>query len=124
MSIPDENAVFCYEDVRDRCLGNVELIERVLTIFAEGTSSDMEALKSAIEDGDLTQTAKTAHRIKGSAANSAAYRMSAYAGKIERSAKDNDASPLSALYADLTVSFEDFLVARQALPASSSQESL
>lgn len=123
MSIPDENAVFCYEDVRDRCLGNAELIERVLTIFADGAASDIDVLRSAIEDGDLAQAAKTAHRIKGSAANSAAYRMSAYAGSIERSAKENDATTLNSLHSNLTESFEEFLAARQSTPAPS-QESL
>lgn len=117
MSNPEQHAVFCYEDVRDRCLGNAELIERVLTIFVDGASDDLDVLRSAIEDGNLTQAASTAHRLKGSAANSAAYRVSAFAGKIERSAKENDASPLNSLYSDLSGSFQEFLAARQATPA-------
>lgn len=115
MSTPESQAIFCYEDVRDRCLGNAALIDRVLNIFSEGAETDLLALRKAIDEADLTQATKTAHRIKGSAANSAAYRMSQFASDIECAARDETSHSLDDLYENLTVSFQEFLAARSDL---------
>ena len=101
--------VFCYEDVSKRCLGNAELLERVLAAFTSGAESDLNVLKNSILEEDCVLAAKTAHRIKGSASNAAAYQMSAFAAQIERDAKAENTSELNATCVQLLESFESFL---------------
>lgn len=101
--------VFCYEDLDKRCLGNVELMERVLAAFTSGAESDLSVLKNSILEEDRILTAKTAHRIKGSASNAAAYRMSELASQIEQDAKDEKTTGLNETCVQLLESFESFL---------------
>lgn len=109
MSDQQTQTVFCYEDLEKRCLGNVELIERVLAAFTSGAESDLCVLKNSILEEDRVLTARTAHRIKGSASNAAAYQMSAFAAQIERDVKAEDTSELNATCVQLIESFENFL---------------
>jgi len=101
--------VFCYEDLNKRCLGNAELIKRVLAAFMSGAESDLNVLKNSILEEDCELTTKTAHRIKGSASNAAAYQMSAIAAQIGRDAKAENTSELNAHCVQLLESFESFL---------------
>ncbi|MCF7949573.1 MAG: Hpt domain-containing protein [Spirochaetia bacterium] len=48
---------------------SVEAYKRICTLFIENTDKDLLLLKTDLEENDLTQSAATAHHIKGAAAN-------------------------------------------------------
>lgn len=111
----NEKEVFCYEDLSSRCLGNAQLIERVLSAFTNGAEDDLAVLRDAIQDQDLMQAGKTAHRLKGAAANAGAYRISETAATLERNAKNEEVDSLNDLCVQLLTSFEEFLDATQTI---------
>ncbi len=78
--------VFGYHELCNRCLGNIQLVERVVAAFEEGFSADLDQLRSFIVAGQIEEAAKLAHKIKGASANIAAYQLQAVAADIERAA--------------------------------------
>ena len=60
------------EDLKARCLGNMDLVERVLTKFAGQLDRDLEDLEGGGTGRRLSLAAQLAHRIKGIAASVAA----------------------------------------------------
>jgi HPt (histidine-containing phosphotransfer) domain-containing protein len=67
-----QDTVLDLEDLKARCLGNMDLVERVLTKFAGQLDQDLDELEQAVGAGDATRAAHFAHRIKGIAASVAA----------------------------------------------------
>jgi len=53
------------EALQARCLGNLDLVDRVLAKFTTQVDSDLDDLERAIEAGNAEQAAQLAHRIKG-----------------------------------------------------------
>ena len=70
-----------------RCLGKRELVERVLTRFQTQLTEDLVRLQAAAETGDGEMIAKTAHRIKGAAANVSAHGLRQCAAALEEAAR-------------------------------------
>ncbi len=105
-------AVFCYDDLASRCLNNADLVDRVLAAFQAGAENDLQLLATAIDQSDFETAAMTAHRIKGSALNAAAYRMSNVAASIEREALRENAQSLKESMPVLADSFAEFQSAR------------
>jgi HPt (histidine-containing phosphotransfer) domain-containing protein len=93
---PCESAevVLDFEDLKSRCLGNMDLVERVLTKFAGQLDQDLDDLESAIRDGDAAQAAHFAHRIKGIAASVAARALFDDASTTEECALENELAEL------------------------------
>ena len=55
--------------LKARFLGNTELLERVLSTFAETLDADLRSLEQAIHADNSEDAAFVAHRIKGMAAS-------------------------------------------------------
>ena len=89
MTSPATEEAFCLEDLRRRCLGNLELMERVLAAFQASFSGDLASLTEAAHRRDAEQARRLAHRMKGAAANAAAPQLMQLAAELER---DCDAS--------------------------------
>jgi HPt (histidine-containing phosphotransfer) domain-containing protein len=53
------------EALQARCLGNLDLVDRVLARFATQVDADLDDLERAIKAGNAEQAAYLAHRIKG-----------------------------------------------------------
>ncbi len=68
----------------------IEGTQDILTAFWNSTESLMAALKSEITAKDYDLASKTAHAIKGSAANVGAKRLAAVAHRIEECCKIDD----------------------------------
>ena len=108
---------FVFDDLSERCLGNLELMGRVLKAFGESVDSDLDTIASAIRESDVETLAITAHRIKGGAANAAAHPMSRCAAELEKAARQNDNARFEQLFKELQTSFAGFLeVKEQELP--------
>ncbi len=82
------------EELKSRCLGNMDLVERVLTKFAGQLDRDLVELETAIASGDASQAAHLAHRIKGIAASVAARSLFHDASHAEEHALENELDEL------------------------------
>lgn len=78
------------EDLKARCLGNLALVERVLTKFADQLDRDLDHLEVAVQAGDAPAAAELAHRIKGIAASVSARSLFNDAATAEQRALDNE----------------------------------
>jgi len=53
----------------ERCMGNLDLMERVLDKFEERLPEELAELERVLELGDAAMVAQVAHRIKGNTSN-------------------------------------------------------
>lgn len=64
-----ESSVVDLEALKLRCLGNLNLMERVLNKFARQLDCDLAEMERALEQSDTESFAMLAHRVKGMSAN-------------------------------------------------------
>jgi HPt (histidine-containing phosphotransfer) domain-containing protein len=95
---PDQSALDL-EALKARCLGNLDLVERVLAKFTDQLDTDLDAFERAIKTDNAEQAAQLAHRIKGTAGNVAARHLYVNASLAEQRAQDKQVVDLSS---DLT----------------------
>lgn len=69
--------------LRNRCMGNIALLERVLDQFHKRLPEELAELERALELRDSEQVARVAHRIKGTSANVSADGLQRAAAEIE-----------------------------------------
>jgi HPt (histidine-containing phosphotransfer) domain-containing protein len=90
--MPDlaEAPVFDIKQLRNICMEDAQLMREVTVALVSDTSSQIPALKDAIEDADSTRCARLAHYVKGACANVGAVALAALMKSIERSAATGD----------------------------------
>ncbi len=71
-----------------RDLGESDVLPQLVEIFVSHTPGRLEDLRTAVEAGDVTETRKVAHALKGSAQTLAAARMAALCRDLELRAAD------------------------------------
>jgi HPt (histidine-containing phosphotransfer) domain-containing protein len=76
------------QELQDRCMGNIELMQRVLGKFQQRIPEELAELEKALELGDMAQIARVAHRVKGSSANVSARGIEQAAVEIENSSRE------------------------------------
>ena len=86
---------FNVERVLNRCMGNVQLLEKMLDKFQERSLRDLEDLARFVSEGNAAQAATLAHALKGAAANLSAERVKEVAADIEAMGRSQrlDAAP-------------------------------
>ena len=92
-----------------RCLGNFELIMRVLARFRKTGGADLEQLALAIGKSDFAAVVEIAHRFKGAAGNISAAGLRKIAAGMEQFARDKNSDPLPGLLSQLQVEWAAFL---------------
>lgn len=85
----NDTAVLDLEDLKARCLGNMDLVERVLSKMSDQLDRDLEHVDRALQAGDAAEVAQFAHRIKGVAASVAARSLFDAAAAVEEQALAN-----------------------------------
>lgn len=73
----------------------IEGTREILDAFWRSTTELLETLSSQVTQGSFELAAKTAHAVKGSAANIGAHRLSETATAIEKACKDGDSDLLA-----------------------------
>ncbi len=73
-----------FEELVERCLGNLDFVDRVLTRFQTQFDGDFKRLQDACQAADSSEVARVAHLLKGSAASVSARTLQQVAGRIER----------------------------------------
>ena len=70
------------DDLMSRCMGNLDFVERILTIFQSRCEADVVELEEAIQSADLPRVQRIAHRLKGACANAGATNLSQRASEL------------------------------------------
>ena len=76
-----------FEELVERCMGNLEFAERVLGRFQERFGEDLAALEAEVTEQRSEEIARLAHRIKGASANVAAPGLCTQASTVEELAR-------------------------------------
>lgn len=85
-AVLDEVDVIDLEALKSRCLGNVDLVQRVLKKFSAQLNCDLAELERAARMGDVESFALVAHRVKGMSANVEARQLNRRAAAAEQCA--------------------------------------
>lgn len=75
------------DELVDRCMGNLEFVDRVLTKFQQRFGENLDELERAAAQEDTEQVVLIAHRLKGESASVAAGALRDRAGEIEALAR-------------------------------------
>jgi len=76
------------QKIADELDFDLEDIEMLMEVFLESSKDSLDELKGAIDSNDLETLFRSAHSIKGSAANLTLMEISDLAKEIEHSAKE------------------------------------
>ena len=71
------------EELRNRCMGNIQFVQRVLKKFQQRIPEELAELEKALELSDTEQIARIAHRVKGTSASVSANGLKQAATEIE-----------------------------------------
>ena len=83
----DTSGIVISDDLMARCMGRLDLVERVLKAFVCQVGEDICVLQSELSAGNSVEVARIAHRIKGSSANAAIEPIRKHAAAIEEFAR-------------------------------------
>ena len=73
-------------DLLGRCLGRLDIVQRILEKFQGVLRGDLQELEDAVHCADADAIAHIAHRMKGASLSVAAHDLKQYAQNIEDSA--------------------------------------
>jgi HPt (histidine-containing phosphotransfer) domain-containing protein len=76
----------------NRCMGNIELAQRVLEKFRQRLPEELAELEEALKLGDMEKLARTAHRIRGSSATMSAEGLTSAAAGVEDAGRQGRAT--------------------------------
>jgi HPt (histidine-containing phosphotransfer) domain-containing protein len=96
-----ESAPIDVRELLDRCMGNIDLAERVLAKLQSQFLEDIAGLERALSKKDGKLVASIAHRLKGSSANVAAHDLQKCAAEIEELARNALLDDLPSHFAQL-----------------------
>ncbi|MBF0229409.1 MAG: response regulator [Desulfamplus sp.] len=97
----DESSIFDRQDFLKRLGGNEEILKLLIVNLLQSLVSNMENLKTAINDRDTVQIRFHAHTIKGIALNSSAKKVASIAQQIELNGKENRIDDACAMLSEL-----------------------
>lgn len=103
-----------------RCLGNIDLIVRVLSSFRNAGRADFERLQHAVQRLDFDTVVEVAHRFKGAAGNVSAPGLRRIAMSMERLGRDRNGMALELALTQLRSEWDEFVrCADTVMPAAS-----
>ena len=85
-----DDEVLDWESLSDRCLGRMDLVEKVLARFQSSLDDSLQQLEEALTGNDLTGIAQIAHRIKGMSLTVSATGLANRALHLEANARSGD----------------------------------
>lgn len=84
------------ESLLNRCMGNIDLVQRVLDKFQQRLPEELDAMEKALQLGDTEQVARIAHRVRGSSATVSAESLAQAATEIEHASREGRPAELPA----------------------------
>ena len=77
------------DELLARCVGRLDLVQRVLNAYAKQMNEDIPKLVSELEAGNASGVASLAHRIKGASANASMNSLRSRAEEVENLARED-----------------------------------
>ena len=97
------------EGLRNRCMGNIDLMQRVLKMFQERIPEEVEAMEQALQRKDAEQVGAIAHRVKGSSASISAGGLMRAAAEIEEVSRAGRIADVPASIGHFRDEWEEYL---------------
>jgi HPt (histidine-containing phosphotransfer) domain-containing protein len=100
-----------YGQLVRRCMGKVELVERLLASFEERVPKELSQIHDALAMADVPRLSRLAHQFKGTTANISAPEMQAIAACMDKAAREGRTSDVGAHLTDVEQAwrrFQDF----------------
>jgi len=104
----DDREIFDREDLLETLGGDSESLARLVALFVEDLSAQVDALRTALEAGEPDAVESHAHRLKGAAANMRAGSMSRLFAEMEQTARRGELGRMPALLEKVGGAFEAF----------------
>lgn len=99
-----------YQALLDRCMGRIELMERLLANFQTAAAQEIADISAAIAELDSVQLQTHAHKLKGIALTVSAPSLANVADELCEAAGDgNRDSELAELFCQLSTEFESVI---------------
>jgi CheY-like chemotaxis protein len=95
----------------ERVEGDQELLAEIINLFVDDAPRLMEAMRGALQQGDMTVLERSAHSMKGAASNLSANLTAAAAMQLEKDAKNGDVASSKASLANLEAAVDRLLPA-------------
>jgi two-component system, sensor histidine kinase and response regulator len=95
--------------ILERLEGDSELLTELVGLFLEQAPQLIEAMRKALQRGDMQELGRSAHSMKGAASNFLAHGTVSAASRLENDAKNGDAESVKASLATLEVDVECLL---------------
>ncbi len=112
---PIDAAVLDWQALCDRCMGNLDLIARVLDKFEQRLPGELAELERVLELGDAAMIALVAHRIKGNSSNISAAGLQKTAAEIEDLSRAGRVADIPARLLDLREEWQRYVDCRATL---------
>ncbi|MGM0453301.1 MAG: Hpt domain-containing protein [Thermodesulfobacteriota bacterium] len=93
--------VFDRANFMDRLEDDIDLARDLAALFLDDADEKMDVLSAAISEGDADTIEKTAHSLKGAAANVSAYALRHLAYRIEQAGRQNHPESARQVYPQL-----------------------
>jgi HPt (histidine-containing phosphotransfer) domain-containing protein len=97
------------ETILRRLEGNSELLTELIQLFLGEAPQLMEAMRKALQQGDMQGLARSAHSMRGAAGNFLAHEITSAASQLEDDAKKGDVESAKAGLASLEAVVERLL---------------
>lgn len=110
------------DELLARCLGNAELVERVLTRFRGSIDQELDALERSVDAADAGDIARRAHRIKGTSLTVSAHRLNECAQRLESLAMTERFDGINSCIEDIRREFarlDELIASQQAMRGES-----
>jgi HPt (histidine-containing phosphotransfer) domain-containing protein len=91
-----------------RCMGNFQMVERILSTFRVTGQADFEQLQGAIESADFSAVAEVSHRFRGAASNVSATGLHELLKQAEQLAHERNHEELLMILGRLGPEWEKF----------------
>ena len=95
--------------ILERLDGNQELLTELIQLFSGEAPHLIEAMRNALQQGDMRELERYAHSMKGAASNFSAYGTMSAASMLENDAKNGNSESAKASLATLEVAVERLL---------------
>lgn len=89
------------EETLERMSGDRELLANLFQLFGDDVPKKLGTIEASIREGDLYQTERTAHSLKGASATVGAEQLSQLAARLEQAAKGGQSGEMTLLLQEL-----------------------
>jgi TMAO reductase system sensor TorS len=117
-----DRTIFARSELLDRLDGDEELLSELLQVFTQEFPVQLEQLRQAVAENDLSLVKRYSHTIKGSSANMGAQALSAAATDVETAGKTGKLDKVRTELAQLEEEFQRFITALSDADLSSGVE--